>query len=344
MDNYKHLFCTDLTDVQKELYVELSDIYKGLRFCRKSVSCVNLPNKTKYISKSEIHLLLAVNLCESHKTDFIDEHDRNTQELLSVINISFKSTPLIIVETNVSGRKNYHNVELNTKRKSTAKTRNSDNEQNCLLYSRSVDEKIGNTNCVTDKIGENRNINFPLQIYSDAGNAISFYNEWPGRCPTVNISWFIAKAYLANLYYTTQRDVSLTIQTCDDILYVYGQSEFNKYFAESTLPVVLSTQWTGIYDKKIQELLGFYSLCSYVLDKSSSRSVYLGVCPVLFAHYVKVRSAKDQWFDIKTENNLTEYARHRDVECYCDRTVSNGTRAVDAALLNNYYLNSFYFS
>jgi len=40
------------------------------------------------------------------------------------------------------------------------------------------------------------------------------YKEWPG--PAVNISWFVAKAYLANLYYTAQRDVGLIIKTCDD--------------------------------------------------------------------------------------------------------------------------------
>jgi len=59
-----------------------------------------------------------------------------------------------------------------------------------------------------------------------------------------------------------------------------------------TFPVVLSTQWTSIYDKEIQELLGFYFVCSYVLDKCGSRSASLGVCPVQFALYVKLRTVK----------------------------------------------------
>jgi len=75
--------------------------------------------------------------------------------------------------------------------------------------------------------------------------------------PTVNNSWFIAKAYLSNLYYTTLRDISLTIQTCDDVIDVYRQSMVNEQFAERTFPVVLSTQWSSIYDREIQELLGF---------------------------------------------------------------------------------------
>jgi len=70
----------------------------------------------------------------------------------------------------------------------------------------------------------------------------AFYKQWPGSSPTVNISWFIAKAYFANLYYTTARDVSLIIQTCDEIIDVYRQSYMNQMFAEKTFPVALSTQ------------------------------------------------------------------------------------------------------
>ena len=43
-----------------------------------------------------------------------------------------------------------------------------------------------------------------------------YYRDWPGRSPTVNISWFIAKAYLANLYYTasmTTRQRSARVTT-----------------------------------------------------------------------------------------------------------------------------------
>ena len=41
----------------------------------------------------------------------------------------------------------------------------------------------------------------------------SFYRERPGRSPTVNVSWFIAKAYLANLFYT-QRHYKQRLQFC----------------------------------------------------------------------------------------------------------------------------------
>jgi len=105
----------------------------------------------------------------------------------------------------------------------------------------------------------------------------------------------------------------------------------NKQFAELTFPVVLSTQWTSIYDKEIQELLGCYFLCSYVLDKCSSRSVYLGVCPVQFALYVKLctvmRAAHvfSDWTIIKKYKD--DYSEHIRVS-QCDKKVNNGTTAL----------------
>jgi len=149
----------------------------------------------------------------------------------------------------------------------------------------------------------------------------------------VNIAWFTAKAYLANLYYTTQRDVSLTIQTCDDIIDVYNQSVMNLFFAERTFPVILSTQWTSVYDKEIRELLGFHSLCSYVLDKCSSRSVYLGVCSVQFALYVKLRTVKRaaHVFSVPTNNKyIVDYNEHNQA-CKCNKKVSTGLMPLSRA-------------
>jgi len=145
-----------------------------------------------------------------------------------------------------------------------------------------------------------------------------FVKQWPGWSPTVNISWFIAKAYLANLYYTTQRDVNLIKQTCDDIIHVYGESFWNKSLAERTFPVVLSTQWTCIYDKEIQQVLGFFSLCSYVLDKCSSRSVHLGVCPVQFALYVKLRTEQRHGFSAWIINKYTDDCNQHMKTCRFD--------------------------
>jgi len=149
------------------------------------------------------------------------------------------------------------NVELNTRRISDADRQNSingRNEQKYLLYSRSVEKHENNLDdYINEKSNKSRNVNIALYNISTMNTFIDtnleLYKEWPGHSPTVNISWFIAKAYLANLYYITQRDVSLTIKTCDEVIGVYQQSYMNQQFAECIFPVVLSTQRTSIYDK-----------------------------------------------------------------------------------------------
>jgi len=133
--------------------------------------------------------------------------------------------------------KNKYWIELNWSIcRSTAERQisiNGRNKQKCLLYSRSV-EKQGNEVCnnyLRENMCELRNVN--IMVYTTQANTytdtdVKFYKKWPGLSPTVNISWFVAKAHLANLYYVTQRDFRLTIQTCDDVVDVYEQSNMNQ--------------------------------------------------------------------------------------------------------------------
>jgi len=145
-ENNTYLFCTNLaTDLKNVLFVELSDIYKGLCCQQKFVSCVSVSDKHIYFSKSESHLLLALNLCESHEKDVIDNCSRPFLRAMA---------------GKVSSEAFYANVELNTKRRSTAYRQNSvnvRNEQKCLLYCRSVENyenKLDNNfNEETRKVG-----------------------------------------------------------------------------------------------------------------------------------------------------------------------------------------------
>jgi len=76
----------------------------------------------------------------------------------------------------------------------------------------------------------------------------------------------------------------------------------HKWFADLMLPVAISTQWCPIYDADIQSLIGFYVLCSYVLGTNDSgmsgyvthgHDVQLGICPVQFLLYLRMRCAMD---------------------------------------------------
>jgi len=337
--SFKHLFWKDLTtDLRKALHVELSDIYRGLCFHQTSVSCINVSDRHAYFLKSETHLLLATNLYESHERDVI--YNCNKEFCISVIG------DFVWCYTDLSIEPINDNVELNSKPSSKADKLNLKgcSENKCFLYSRQSMGNLENRQLsyhLNKKLGNSENMSIVLYVVTETATGSNtqalYYKEWPGGSPTVNISWFIANAYLANLYYTTQRDASLTIQTCDDVIDIYRQSQANQQFAESTFPVMLSTQWTSIYDKEIEQVLGFYSLCSYVLDNTSSRSVYLGVCPVQFVAYVKLRtsgrSGGRTFFGKFEHGHLTTdvYMKHL-IACECDKKVNNGLFALNAAM------------
>jgi len=148
-------------------------------------------------------------------------------------------TCFVPCDTGVSSGADIDNIVLNTKRRSTANIYlenllDGRNEQKCLLYMRSIEthSKQIDSNYLSENICEGKNVFIKSYIttmntFPFTYTEVVFYKAWPSISPTVNSSWFIAKAYLTNLYYTTQRDVSLTIQICDDIIHVYRQSRMN---------------------------------------------------------------------------------------------------------------------
>ena len=100
-DNYINLFSTLLTtNLQNALYKELSDIYKGLYFQQRYFNCEKASDKHVYFLKSESHLLLAINLCELHEVDMIDN--------CSLEFVWLATHPF------VSSEESSHHVELNT--------------------------------------------------------------------------------------------------------------------------------------------------------------------------------------------------------------------------------------
>jgi len=62
-----------------------------------------------------------------------------------------------------------------------------------------------------------------------------------------------------------------------------------------------------------------------VLDKCSSRSVYIGVCPVLFAFYVRLRNVKRaaHVFSVSTIDKCFEDYNEHIRACMCEKKVNN---------------------
>jgi len=340
-DNYKDLFCTNfVTNLQNALYIELSDIYRGLRSHQKSINCIFVSDKFDYFVKSESHQLVAVNLCESHERFLLNTCSNGFTKVM------MEHFMMCHTEVIDSHEQDHNNGEFSTNRISVRQNIfNGRKDQKYLLYSRSVEnhEHKLDDYYMRENIIEDRNVNIAVsyvnEVNTHVNTDVTFHKQWPGMSPTVNISWFIAKAYLANLYYTSECDVNLTLKTCDEIIDVYMQSRMNHQFAEKTFPVVLSTHLSSIYDKEIQQLLGFHSLCSCVLNKSSSRSVYLAVCPVQFAHYLKLCTAMDNELtggDCKTTSEYIDHYNKHFCACDCDSKVNSGIRAITKAIQIHY--------
>ena len=129
----------------------------------------------------------------------------------------------------------------------------------------------------------------------------------------MNASWFIAKAYLANLYYT-QRHFNMALETCNEVYEVFAIFEANQWFTEQAFPVLLSTQWTAVYDAELQALLGLCSLCAFVSNRTDVRSACLAVCPVLFVLYLKVRCAYHKNCAADAERSFRDFEAH-DKKC-----------------------------
>jgi len=204
-----------------------------------------------------------------------------------------------------------------------------------LLYTRTTGPhtNAGNTdNSPMPKRSMKENMIYT--VFHEKETTRSYYSEgsfpdFPGFVPTVNLSWFVAMSYLANLIYVTEHDHLKVIQISNEVTRVYRESMLNKWFADLLLPVPVSNQWSAVYDTDIQYLLGFYSLCSFIFGKNYcryptlDRNVHLGICLMHFLLYLRLRCVID-------ENRLSDVGvlvfdwKTHVKDCTDDKNANNG--------------------
>jgi len=325
------------------LNVEVSNIYKKMLLQQKAVSSANTGKINHFFQKAESRLVYATNLCK-----FLEESTQDIcplDVLQSLISCFIPSdTREQTVAQTVAGLfrrifvRQHSEYPRNTTRRSEKRA--------IQKYPFGSSEQLRKTDTTSNpkEVYKSALRNIAIHRTSNIGEntGVELYKNWPSVSPTANVSWFIAKAYLANLYYTTERDASLTIQTCDDVIDAYKKSLENELFAERTFPVALSTQWSEIYDKRIQQMLGFYTLCDYILNSRFNTvcrpSVFLSVCPVQFVIYLKtcVRfvHVRRFWKNIVKEfcvHDTKEFYSH-EKSCQCDKNVNNGLLILKSVL------------
>ena len=110
----------------------------------------------------------------------------------------------------------------------------------------------------------------------------------------------VSSAYCANFYYTALQDYSSATRQCklafkylkdmeNDLLNVHGTLFSN------ALPVVLTNEWSTLFDRNLQLLLGFSTLSEDVAAKFQVRrkkSAVIYLCPLQFLKYIHFQSVK----------------------------------------------------
>jgi len=322
---------------------ELSDVCQGLYFQREAAGCSRKGEREQYISTAKEYLDKATRLCESSETHYEDLSFH--PELLATISCLFQFGVVRNTSTDShmphSQPKNLHpKFVFRSQQCYSNLLKKLQAQQKCLLYNRERVTPAGVMDgCRDVEIVKVQTDDAVVRLYSvfHENETLTTYQEGflpnlPGFVPTVSLSWFAAKAYLANLIYTTECDQSSVIQICDEINHVYHSSFAHRWMADVCLPVFLSTQWTAIYDTEVQTLIGFYSLCSYVLNRKGSREVYLSVCPIHFSIYLKLRCAIDNDRMSDLGGLKTEWIYHLK-ECTTDKNATNA-RVVLLAITN----------
>ena len=109
--------------------------------------------------------------------------------------------------------------------------------------------------------------------------------------------------YLANFYFNARRDHRNAIAVCDRVLAGGSKSNNNNSICErirrtvldlsvGQFKVLLTRRLMPIFDDEIQAMFGFAVLCKCRHDETTrrvGRRVSIGVCPMLFAYYIRAR-------------------------------------------------------
>lgn len=109
---------------------------------------------------------------------------------------------------------------------------------------------------------------------------VVFYKELLGISPTVNLSWFITKAYFPNIYYKTERNYSAAEDTYNEIIDVYKQTVCNIWLQKRHY-------WSCCQQNGLQFMIKnatdawCFSTCTFIFYRVDyRRSMDLNVSPV----------------------------------------------------------------
>ena len=142
-----------------------------------------------------------------------------------------------------------------------------------------------------------------LGCKSELSGETSFYNE---DMILLNLSmtrissilppalYFISRAYQVNMMYMhvrTYKDYREVVDLCSEAVEVSDQlmPEPFEEIRDGPVQFPLNTEWSIIYDRQIQTILGFMSLTRHLASRQDGAPQVTPLCPVLFMLYIRLK-------------------------------------------------------
>lgn len=167
------------------------------------------------------------------------------------------------------------------------------------------------------------NWHVPEQYFLQALHSDSQMN-WSGytlKDPTVNSTVYICSAYLANFYLVVKGDSAQAREICSAIFNVNKQNIWFTWVSEFSYPVLLSTEWSGVFDEHLQAAHGLCVLHNRFAseNKGLGRVITIKICPMLFLRYINVQSLLGLGNNHSLQSAIDSFKHHLQNDCPSDR-------------------------
>ena len=106
--------------------------------------------------------------------------------------------------------------------------------------------------------------------------------------------YFISRAYQVNIMFLNSRtseDYRVVVDLCDEAVGVNDRLKRESFSDLRVGPVQfsLNTDWSIIYDRQIQTILGFMSLTRHLASRPDGAPQVIPLCPLMFMLYIRLK-------------------------------------------------------
>lgn len=154
---------------------------------------------------------------------------------------------------------------------------------------------------------------------------LSLANVKAGKILGIRRTTFVICTYLANYYYTVEKDFSSAMLLCNILIDACTSDICYIAFSELSFPVLLSSRWSKLFDDNIRAVYGFLVLFNCIITQNHQYSLkvfdaqpVVKFCSILFLRYIKVQLEVKCGDDPKVERAVQDFFWHLENRCPVD--------------------------